>query len=161
MLLQGSVGNLCCEEEPKHRAIFTYKLLNNYFSLAFKCSCNRDFHSYNTRPRPDFMLCQVRAESWNGSRNLKKISSLEIVGIPFARSARIKQVKVRAENLPRARHWEWSLGFRNNIKKVAVNRRWGHWTTLNFAANDWNALDVTLREASTRTIFKYDLSKAF
>ena len=31
--------------------------------------------------------------------------------------------------------------------------RWGHWTTLNFAANDWNALDFTLRETSSLSIF--------
>ena len=42
----------------------------------------------------------------------------------------------------------------------AANRRWGHWTILNFAANDWNALDITLREASSLSIFKHGLSKA-
>ena len=35
----------------EHRAIFTYKSLNNFFSHTFQCSFNRDFHSYNTRPR--------------------------------------------------------------------------------------------------------------
>ena len=83
----------------EHRAIFTYKSLNNFFSHTFQCSFNRDFHSYNTRSR-------------------------------------------------------------NNIRKGAANRRWGHWTTLNFAANDWNALDITLREASSLSIFKHGLSKA-
>ena len=73
MLLQGFVENLCYEEEPKHPAIFTYKLLDNYFSHAFKRSFNRDFHSYiNTRSRPDFILCQVRAEGWNGSKNARQ-----------------------------------------------------------------------------------------
>lgn len=38
---------------------------------------------------------------------------------------------------------------RENLRKTAAERRWGHWTNINFAANEWNTLDLSLREAAS------------
>ena len=34
-----------------------------------------------------------------------------------------------------------------NIRKTAAKRKWGHWTSINFASNDWNDLNHNTREA--------------
>ena len=49
---------------------------------------------------------------------------------------------------------------KHNIRKSIAARRWGHWTTLNFAADTWNALNIALRETSTLAAFKRGLTKA-
>ena len=49
---------------------------------------------------------------------------------------------------------------KHNIRTSIASRRWGHWTTLNFAADTWNALNITLRETSTLAAFKRGLTKA-
>ena len=52
---------------------------------------------------------------------------------------------------------------KHNIRKSIADRRWGHWnnwTTLNFAADTWNALNITLRETSTLAAFKRGLIKS-
>ena len=38
--------------------------------------------------------------------------------------------------------------------KTTAKRRWGHWTTNTFAANEWNSLDLSLREAASLSSFK-------
>ena len=49
---------------------------------------------------------------------------------------------------------------KHNIRKSIASRRWGHWTTLNFAADTGNALNITLGETSTLAAFKRGLTKA-
>lgn len=49
---------------------------------------------------------------------------------------------------------------RNNIRKSAANRRWGHWSSINFAADVWNSLDISLRDSSSLFIFKRNIKKA-
>lgn len=34
-----------------------------------------------------------------------------------------------------------------NILKTAAKRKWDHWTSINFASNDWNDLNRDTREA--------------
>ena len=36
---------------------------------------------------------------------------------------------------------------KNNIRKSASSRNWGHWTLTNFASNDWNKLDLLIRQS--------------
>jgi hypothetical protein len=43
------------------------------------------------------------------------------------------------------------------IRKTTANRKWGHWSTINFAADVWNSLDITLRKAPTLLAFKRSL----
>ena len=38
--------------------------------------------------------------------------------------------------------------------KTTAKRRWGHWTTNTFAANECNSLDLSLREAASLSSFK-------
>ena len=45
--------------------------------------------------------------------------------------------------------WSW-----NNVTKTSAKRRWGHWTSNTFAANEWNSLDLSLREAASLSSFK-------
>ena len=33
-----------------------------------------------------------------------------------------------------------------NILKTAAKRKWDHWTSINFASNDWNDLNRDTRE---------------
>ena len=49
--------------------------------------------------------------------------------------------------------------FRNNLRKTTAKRRRGHWTSINFAANEWNSPDLSLREAISLSSFKQNLSK--
>ena len=35
---------------------------------------------------------------------------------------------------------------KGNIRRPCASRRWGHQTTLNFAAANWNALDLSVRQ---------------
>ena len=38
---------------------------------------------------------------------------------------------------------------KNNIRK-----NWGHWTSTNFASNDWNKLDLSIRQSPSLASFK-------
>ncbi len=46
-----------------------------------------------------------------------------------------------------------------NIRKSAARRKWGHWTTVNFASNDWNELPQEIREAKDLQTFKVYLNR--
>jgi hypothetical protein len=48
---------------------------------------------------------------------------------------------------------ECNTRFKDNIRKTVSKRNWGHWTSTNFAANEWNNLDKSLREI--RSLDKY------
>ena len=54
---------------------------------------------------------------------------------------------------------DYNSQFRNNLRKTTAKRRWGHWTSINFAANEWNSLDLSLREDASLSSFKQNLSK--
>ena len=43
---------------------------------------------------------------------------------------------------------------KNNIRKSASSRNWGHWTLTNFASNDWNKLDLLIRQSPSLASFK-------
>ena len=43
---------------------------------------------------------------------------------------------------------------KNNIRKSASRRNWGHWTSTNFAPNDWNKLDFSIRQSPSLLSFK-------
>ena len=49
---------------------------------------------------------------------------------------------------------------RNNIRKSTANRKWGHWSSINFSSVIWNRLYPAIREAESLTAFKRGLSKA-
>ena len=37
---------------------------------------------------------------------------------------------------------DYNTRFKNNIRKSASSRNWGHWSSTNFASNDWNKFNV-------------------
>ena len=41
-----------------------------------------------------------------------------------------------------------------NIRKTDAKRKWDHWTSINFASNDWNDLNHDTREAGDIAAFK-------
>ena len=43
---------------------------------------------------------------------------------------------------------------KNDIRKSASSRNWGHWSSTNFASNDWNKLDLSIRQSSSLASFK-------
>ena len=57
--------------------------------------------------------------------------------------------------------WEWGLPVRiyYNVTKTTAKRRWGHWTSKKLAANEWNSLDLSLRETASLSSFKQNPSK--
>ena len=48
---------------------------------------------------------------------------------------------------------------RNNIRKTLAKRNWGLWTSINFASNEWNQLDMNIRQVSSLTKFKKAIRK--
>ena len=49
---------------------------------------------------------------------------------------------------------DYNTRCKNNIRKSASNRNWGHWTSTNFASNDWNKLDLSIRQSPSLASFK-------
>ena len=49
---------------------------------------------------------------------------------------------------------EYNTRCKNNIRKSASRRNWGHWTSINFASNDWNKLDLSIRQSPSLASFK-------
>ena len=49
---------------------------------------------------------------------------------------------------------DYSTRCKNNIRKSASSRNWGHWTLKNFASNDWNKLDLSIRQSPSLASFK-------
>lgn len=43
---------------------------------------------------------------------------------------------------------------KSNIRKTSASHKWGHWTAVNVASNDWNELDPALRAAKDLRSFK-------
>ena len=43
---------------------------------------------------------------------------------------------------------------KNNIHKSAASRNWGHWSSTNFASNDWNKLDLSIRQSPSLASLK-------
>ena len=43
---------------------------------------------------------------------------------------------------------------KNNIRKSTSSRNWEHWTSTNFASNDWNKLDLSIRQSPSLASFK-------
>ena len=43
---------------------------------------------------------------------------------------------------------------KRNIRKSSAHRRWGHWTSTNFAADAWNALPLSFRDEPSLNQFK-------
>ena len=48
---------------------------------------------------------------------------------------------------------------KTNIRKSVAKCNWGHWKTINFASNDWNALSKEIRAANDLLLFKRLLHK--
>ena len=46
-----------------------------------------------------------------------------------------------------------------NIRKTAAKHKWGHWTTINFASNNWNELPQETRQAKDLQTFKILLTE--
>ena len=64
-------------------------------------------------------------------------------------------------------HYSFNSNYHNyntlskrNIRKSSAHRRWGHWITINFAADAWNALPLSLRDVPTLSQFKRGIKKA-
>ena len=49
---------------------------------------------------------------------------------------------------------DYNTKSKDNVHKAFSNRNWGLWTSTNFAANEWNNLDKSLRELKSRDKFK-------
>jgi hypothetical protein len=50
---------------------------------------------------------------------------------------------------------------RNSVRKSQAHCRWGHWTTLNFAAIVLNNISMTIRDTASLSIFKKRVSKLY
>ena len=49
---------------------------------------------------------------------------------------------------------DYNTRSKNNIRKSASSRNWGHWSSTNFASNDWNKLDLSIRQSPSLASFK-------
>ena len=49
---------------------------------------------------------------------------------------------------------DYNTRCKNNIRKSASSRNWGHWSSTNFASNDWNKLDLSIRQSPSLASFK-------
>ena len=49
---------------------------------------------------------------------------------------------------------DYNTRSKNNIRKSASSRNWGHWSSTNFASNDWNKLDLSIRQTTSLASFK-------
>ena len=49
---------------------------------------------------------------------------------------------------------DYNTRCKNNIRKSTSSRNWGHWTVTNFASNDWNKLDLSIRQNPSLVSFK-------
>ena len=49
---------------------------------------------------------------------------------------------------------DYNTRSKNNIHKSASSRNWGHWSSTNFASNDWNKLDPSIRQSPSLASFK-------
>ena len=54
----------------------------------------------------------------------------------------------------------YNIRSRNNIRKSLAKRNWGLWTSINFASNDWNQLDLAIREEKSLNKFKQIIRRA-
>ena len=55
---------------------------------------------------------------------------------------------------------DYDTRYKNNIRKSASSRNWGHWTLINFASNDSNKLDLSIRKSPSLASFKRALRNA-
>ena len=51
-------------------------------------------------------------------------------------------------------NYDYNTRSKNNIRKSASLRYWGHWSSTNFASNDWNKLDLSIRQSPSLVSFK-------
>ena len=49
---------------------------------------------------------------------------------------------------------DYNTRSKNNIRKSASSRNWGHWSSTNLASNDWNKLDLSIRQSPSLASFK-------
>ena len=49
---------------------------------------------------------------------------------------------------------DYNTRSKNNIRKSASSWNWGHWSSTNFASNDWNKLDLSIIQSSSLTSLK-------
>ena len=49
---------------------------------------------------------------------------------------------------------DYNIKCKNNIRKSASSRNWAHWSSTNFASNDWNELDLSIRQSLSLASFK-------
>ena len=49
---------------------------------------------------------------------------------------------------------DYNTRCKNNICKSTSSRNWGHWTLTMFASNDWNKLDLSIRQSPSLASFK-------
>ena len=49
---------------------------------------------------------------------------------------------------------DYNTRCKNNIRESAFSRNWGHWSSTNFASNDWNKLDLSIRQSPSLASFK-------
>lgn len=53
----------------------------------------------------------------------------------------------------------YNTRFKDNVRASQARTRWGHWSSVNFAAPVWNKLDLSTRNSSNLRIFKNRISK--
>ena len=49
---------------------------------------------------------------------------------------------------------DYNTRSKNNIRNSASSRNWGHWSSTNFTSNDWNKLDLSIRQSPSLASFK-------
>ena len=112
-------------------------------------------------PREDPLLFEHIATVIFQFENLNQCSQKEI-GVRYIAVAINGLIKIKS--VIRKRHTNDFYGYctrsRNNIRKSTANRKWGHWSSMNFSSEIWNRLDPAIREAKSLTAFKRGLSKA-
>jgi len=49
---------------------------------------------------------------------------------------------------------DYNTRCKNNIRKSVSSRNLGHWSSTNFTSNDWNKLDLSIRQSPSLASFK-------
>ena len=56
--------------------------------------------------------------------------------------------------------YSYNTKIKNNIRKTLAKRNWGLWTSINFANNEWNQLDMGVRQMNSSSKFKKAIRNA-
>lgn len=54
---------------------------------------------------------------------------------------------------------KYNTRFKDNVRATQARTRWGHWSSVNFAAPVWNSIDLSIRNSVNLQVFKNRISK--